>query len=493
MNDTGKTIAKNASFLMMSQVVTWSMALLLMVFLPRYLGAAAIGQLHLANSIWAIVAIFVGFGMGIMMTKEIARSKDNFAELAGTSLVIRLVFFFISIVVVVIYLQWANYSSQTLWVIAIIGISNFIGIFTGVFYPALAGNERMEYIAYADIAAKLFRTVATLALLFMGYGILFVATVIIGSSIIQVSVMAFATRKINPITLNFRWDLVKWILKASVPFFLVAVFRTIYIQLDVVIISLLVNEEVIGWYSAADSLFSTFLFIPTIFLTAAFPALSRLYEEKSDKLGTLMRKSFDMLLLLSIPIGLGLFVLGDEIVLLIFGPDFINSGAVLSVMGFVLIFTYLNMLVGRFLIATNRQSKWTIVMALAMLVSIPLDLILVPWCQSTFGNGAIGGALAFVVTELGMLVLGIILLPKGSLGRSNVWFGCRALLAGIIMVVVVWQFRDLFIAIPIIVGALTFVGFSWLFGVVPQEYISLFRTMWKRVLLKFRRTKAPAN
>lgn len=493
MNNTGKTIAKNASFLMGSQIVTWSLAILLMMFLPRYLGPAAIGQLHLANSIWAIIAIFVTFGMDIMMTKEIARSKGKFSELAGTSLVIKLIIYFFGIVALSIYLQWANYSNQTVLIIVIIGVANLISQIGGVFQTSLVGNERMEYIAYADIVGKLFRTIVTLALIFMGFGILTVALVVIGTAIVHTLMQVSAARKLQPIKLSFRWDLVKWMLKASSPFFFVAVFRSIYVQIDVVIISLLVNEETIGWYSAADSLFSTFMFIPAIFLTAAFPALARLYEEKSDELGSLMRKSFDMLMLLSIPIGLGLFVLGTEIVVLIFGSDFENSGTVLSVMGIVLIFTYLNILIGRFLIATNRQNDWSIVMAIAVLVSIPLDLILVPWCQTTFGNGAIGGALAFVVTESGMLLIGIYLLPKGSLGWSNVWVTSRVLLAGIIMVVVVWQFRDFFIAIPIFIGGITFFCFSLLFGVLPKEFFTMSRQMGKKILVKFRRTEAPVN
>ncbi|MBE2221665.1 MAG: oligosaccharide flippase family protein, partial [Anaerolineae bacterium] len=272
--------------------------------------------------------------------------------------------------------------------------------------------------------------------------------------------------------------------------FLLVVFRTIYIQLDVVIISWLVSEEVIGWYSAADSLFSTMLFVPAIFLSAAFPALSRLHEEKSDKINTLMRKSFDMLMVISVPIGLGLFVLGDEIVVLLFGDGFAKSGAVLSIFGIVLIFTYLNMLVGRFLIATNRQRNWTVVMALAAAITVPLDFALVPWTQASFGNGAIGGALAFVVTEFGLLVFGIYLLPKSSLDRSNVWVGVRAIVAGAVMVFVVWQFRDLFIAIPIVLGMVTYLGLSWLFGIVPKEYVVWLQEMVKDLLVKFRQAHA---
>lgn len=493
MNDTGKTIAKNASFLMISQIATWSMAILLMVFLPRYLGAAGVGQLHLANSIWAILGVFVSFGMGIMLTKEIARSRDKFSELAGTSLVIRIFLFVIALVFLAIYLNWANYSSETTWVILIIGTSAFINVCGAVFISSLEGTERMGYIAITDIVNKVFTTVVTLMLLFTGQGILLIASVAIGASLISFVILVNSVNKIQPIKLNVRWDLIGWILKAGTPFFLVAVFQTIYVQIDIIIISLIVDETVLGWYGVADTLFSTLLFVPSIFLIAAFPALSRLYEQKSDALITLIRKSFDMLMLISVPMGLGLFVLGTPIVVLLYGDDFKNSGDVLSIMGIVLIFTYLNMLVGKFLISMNLQNKFTVVMAIAMIVSIPLDLILVPWCQKTFGNGAIGGALSFVVTEFGMLIIGMYLLPTGSLSKANVWVGVRIFLAGIIMAFVVAQIRDLFIVIPIIVGILTYAGLVLLFRVLPKEDIALFQTMGKSIFVKLRRAKAPVS
>ena len=61
MNSTSKTIAKNATILMASQLVTWALTFALTIFLPRYLGAVNAGKLTIANSIWAIVAIIATF------------------------------------------------------------------------------------------------------------------------------------------------------------------------------------------------------------------------------------------------------------------------------------------------------------------------------------------------------------------------------------------------------------------------------------------------
>ncbi len=490
MSEQGNSIAKNAGVLMASQLITWGLTLALMVFLPRMLGATAVGQFHLANSIWAIVGIVAVFGMDILLTKEIARNPAKTAELFGTAVTLRAILYIIGFGAAVLYSHLAGYGQQTRTVIYIIGFSVFIMQFSDTYRASLQGLERMEFISLADILAKAFTTIVGLTLLFLGQGILVIAVVMTGASVVSLTIHGVSLRRLQPIRYHFDWQLAKWMLKSSFPYFLVSAFLVIYIQVDIVIISLLVDEEVVGWYGAADGLFATLLFIPSVFITAVFPVLSRMYADESDMLPHLMRKSFDLLALLSIPIGLGVLAIADPLVVLLFGPDFINSGPVLAVMGIVIILTYQNMLLGRFIISIDRQNAWTVVMAVATFATIPLDLLFIPWCQNKFGNGAIGGALAFVVTESIMLIAGLVLLPKGALGWGNAWTAVRALVAGLGMVAAIWMWRDAFIAIPVVVGGIVYLGLILLMRVVPKEDWALALNLAQPLLRRFRRQKA---
>ncbi len=488
MNETGKTVAKNATVLMASQLITWSLTLALMVFLPRALGATAVGQFHLAGSIWAIAGVFATFGMDMFLIKEVSRRPGSLDDVFGVILLFRAVIFALSSGFIVLYVRFAGYEVETVTVIFIIGLAGFFTLLTGTIRASLQGMERMEYISVSDIISKAFMTGAGLILLLLGQGIVVISFIAVGASIINLGFQGFFLNRLQPIRLKFSWQGTKEVIRASFPYFMVSVFAVIYVQIDIVIISLLVNEEVLGWYGAADGLFATLMFIPSIFMTAIFPALTRLHadEDGAGVLGKLISKSFDFLVLLSIPIGLGIMVIAGPLVVLLFGEDFSNSGPVLSVMGIVLILTYQNMLLGRFIISIDRQKTWTVIMAIATMATIPLDLLLVPWCQEKFGNGAIGGALAFVVTEGGMMIAGFYVLPKGLLGRHNVWTAARTLIAGLGMVVVVWFLRDIFIAIPIIVGAAVYLLLILILRVVPKEDWVLFGELAQPILNRVR-------
>ncbi len=492
MNETGKTIAKNASVLMVSQLITWGLTLTLMIFLPRILGAKAVGQFHLANSIWAIAGVFAIFGMDLLLTKEIARDPEKMADIFSIVLLFRSLMFVIGFGFVWLFTRFVNYEAETIQVIFIIGISYFFVLFSGAHRAALQGLERMEYISLADIVGKAVMTIGGLILLFLGQGIIVISAFVIAANIVNYLVQFYFLHKLQPIRFRFSWPMAKWVVRSSVPYFMVGVFAVIYLQLDIVIISLLVNEEVTGWYAAADRLFGTLLFVPSIFITSVFPVLSRMHvtEGQSESMGKLMRKSFDFLTLLSIPMGLGIIAISQPLVVLLFGENLIESGPVLAVMGIVLILTYQNILLGRFIISVDRQNTWTVVMAVATIATIPLDLLLVPWCQNTFGNGAIGGGLSFAITEGGMMVAGLFLLPRGLLSWQNGWTAVRTLLAGLGMMAVVWFLRDAFIAIPIAVGAIVYLLLIVVLRVVPKEDWVLIRDLAQRFLIRLRGRKS---
>ena len=491
MNNTGKTIAKNASVLMVSQLITWSLTLTLMIFLPRILGATAVGQFHLARSIWAIAGVFATFGMDMFLTKEISRNPGKLSDLFGVILVFRAFVFALSFGFVALYIQFAGYDVETINVIYIIGLSGFFVLFSGACRAALQGLERMEYISLADIIGKTVMTVGGLIFLFLGKGIVVISVVTIGASLVNLLIQGFYLKRLQPIHFHFNWQATKLVIRSSFPYFLVSVFAVIYIQLDIVIISLLTDEEVVGWYAAADGLFGTLLFIPSIFMTAVFPALTRLHveEDEDNMLGKLMSKSFDFLALISIPMGLGVMVIANSIVVLLFGEEFINSGPVLATMGIVLILTYQNMLLGRFIISIDRQNTWTIIMAVATVATIPLDILLIPWCDKMFGNGAIGAALAFAITEGAMMITGLYILPKGLLGWNNAWTAARALVAGLIMAAAVWFLRDFFIAIPVIIGGVVYLLLIIIMRVIPNEDWVMFGNLAQRLLARLRGRK----
>lgn len=497
MHKQNDTLAKNFAVLLSSQFVTWILTLVLMVFLPRYLGAANVGKLFLAVAVWTVLSVVMTFGSDQFAVKAIARDRSRMSVLFGTKVLLSTILFVLCMTTLYFVLRYFDYPTITIYVILLIGLEFWIWGFVNATESVLQGIEQMEHISIGRILGHIFTVSVGVTLLLLGGGIFTICVVRIVSTLLIFGVQYVMLKRTTDMLPQVDPKLLGTLLKEGWPYFLTSISMVAYMQLDIVILSALVNEETIGWYGIADQLFGTLLFIPTAFIISAYPVYAKLSVNELEPLKKLLAKNFDSMLLIGVPMGLGLFLVGNQIVLLLYGAEFAKSGPVLSAFGIVLILTYLNMLVGQFLIAIDRQKPWAFVMAVALLLTIPLDYWLIPWTHSEFQNGALGGAFAFIITELGMLICGFALLPKGTLGRANVQIAIKIFAAGLVMVCSVWWLREYFlseyflqeyfVAIPIVSGVLVYVGMVLLLRIVPKEDIESVKEMAQGLIARITR------
>ena len=138
-------------------------------------------------------------------------------------------------------------------------------------------------------------------------------------------------------------------------------------------------------------------------------------------------------------------------------------------LGTVVVFTFGTIVFGMVALATGRQRFWNTIMVLAIAITIPLDLIFVPWADRTYGNGAIGGAMAYVVTEALMFALGLWKVAPYLVERTFIWRLARVLIAGGLMFMASWPLRDEPLMIPIAVGAVVYVALRSVVLRVPEK------------------------
>ena len=198
------------------------------------------------------------------------------------------------------------------------------------------------------------------------------------------------------------------------PFLGVALALALYRQVDVLVIAEVAGEHDPGWYSAADTLFGSLLFPTTIILASIFPtALGRLHEHDPPEMRRLVTKTFSLLILVSVPVGLGAAVVGTDRPATLWAgvlgdrrpDDDLRAGDDPHIRNDV-----------------PRDCEYgpgspTVRRSLLLVsaaLTIPLDIVLIPWAADRYDNGAIGGALAFVVTETLQFVVGLAVITSSS-------------------------------------------------------------------------------
>lgn len=261
MSSTRSVILKNAGVLMISQGVTWVLTLLLTIFLPRYIGANGTGALGIAYSIWTIVGVAAKFGMDTMLVKAIARDPQQTSRLLGTSLVLRSLLMAVGFVAVFYYLQIVDYPPSTVAVIWIGGLTQFLWQLVSAYQSVLQALETMQHISIATILGKVVNTVLGIGVLLLGFGVYAIAGVGALSALVTVGFMAyFLSSRYRP-KLAFDLPFALGMMKDSWPYLFSGFALVLYTEVDVLIISWLVDQQTVGWYGAADRLFGTMLFL----------------------------------------------------------------------------------------------------------------------------------------------------------------------------------------------------------------------------------------
>lgn len=450
------SVGRNVGALLASQLVTFALAAVVAVLLPRTLGPEGIGQLRLANSLWAIAAVVVAFGTPLLVVKELARDGAR-GGVVGQSLVAQGLLFAAASAAMAGYVVVAGYDRRAIAVIAVTGAATAVWTVGNTARAALQGLERMDYTAAADIAGKVGYVGAVVALVLLGGDERAAAGAGVLQAAVALAVALPLLRRFASIRLAAPLGTVGPLLRRSRPYLAIGAVLVVYQQIDVIVISWLVDEATIGWYSTADGLVAALYFIPVTVSTAFLPLLTRLHHEDPPAATALLRQAFGYMVAVAVPIGLGAVALGDELATQLFGDDFARSGPVLSVMGVVLIVTHLTILLGQYSIAIDRQGQWTRMMVVAAVGTVALDLVLVPLTARVFENGAIGGALAYIATEGFLLGYALFRLAPGLIDRAVLRKVGTCLAGGAAMLAVVVPLRGELLAAPIAAGALVYV------------------------------------
>ena len=449
-------VRKNVLHMMSSQLITWVIATIAALIIPRFLGPETLGEFRLATSLWLIAATLTSLGTTQFLQLEIARHQREGLSFMGPVLVMRTLAFVASAAVVAAYVWVTADTARFVVIVVSIGVATLFGVWSEGFMAAFVGLERMSIIALAGAVGKLFYTVAVIVLLIAGADVYGIVAVTVLTAVGGMVYMIWHFRRVSTIRYVGWRSSAGRVLRTSSTFMAVAVALVCYQQIDLIVISWVAEKEDLGWYSAADTLFGSLLFPATVLLGVIFPMLGRLHESDPAGLRALISRTFSILAVIAVPVGLGTTLVARDFAPLLYGEAFRETGSVLAILGPVIMLTFGTILFGSVALATDRGRVWVLVMFGAALLTIPLDLVLVPWANGRFGNGAIGGALAYVVTEAVQFVIGVWLMAPFLLNRSTAWRTVRIVAAGGVMFAAGWPLRHLFLPVPVVVSTLVY-------------------------------------
>lgn len=352
------------------------------------------GAVSFADNFTTYFLIFSALGIPLYGIREVAKAKNNPDALGKVFSELIFIHFITSVVSVIILFLISYFTNKlrTNFELYQIGMAVLLGnVFIAEWF--FQGIEKFKYIALRTVSIRL----VTVALLFLlvhtvedrntYYALNLLATILAAAT------NMYAINKITKISFK-KLSLVKH-LKPLFIIFSNSVVTTIYLVFDTIILGFLTRDVNVGYYSASMRISKLSLAIIGVLSAVLLPRLTIAFQNNDlTAAKSLLSKSMNFVIFLSVPIALGTYCLSEEIILLFAGNSYLPAVSSLQILCFIVIFVGIAQIFShQILLPLHQEKKILYASIFGVVVSLSLNFLLIPVLKED------GAAISSLATE----------------------------------------------------------------------------------------------
>jgi len=207
---------------------------------------------------------------------------------------------------------------------------------------------------------------------------------------------------------------------------------------DLFLIQLFIGAKNVAYYSSGFAAASLLMILIVPLSMITFPLFARLWHaNKKAELSRLINFIFNNTLVFVLPFSMFFFAFSSQLVSLVYGSAFLESGIILKIFSFTFIIKIFNMFLFHMLWSTGKPKQSSIIIVIAGIANIVLDLILI----SMFQN--IGAAVATSICYLLIMALCLKEVLKEITIKVNILNNAKIVLSSLIFLMVCFALRGI--------------------------------------------------
>jgi len=326
--------------------------------MTRYLGQAQFGWYVTVISFLGFAGILIDFGLIPVTAQMMSEPKFDktvlFKNLLGFRFVTAFVFFGI-----IPFLAWLfPYPREVNIAIGFVSLS-FLAISMN---QVLIGFYQTKLKMHVQVIGEVFGRLVLIAGLFLvitnALGFLPVMGVVTLASLSYTAMLWLNARRYAKT--GFAFDAAIW-KSISIKMWPIAVsimFNVVYLKGDVLILSVFRDQVEVGLYGAAYRVIDILAQTAMMIMGVMLPLLAYAWSRKDTKtFQQRYQQSFDVMMMLALPMTVGLMLTANQIMAMIGGREFVASGKPLQILAIAVFGVYLGGVFGHAAVAINKQKQ----------------------------------------------------------------------------------------------------------------------------------------
>lgn len=457
----GKNIKANLAFNIINTGTQLLFPLVTFPYVCRIIGVEGVGQVEFLNSIISYIYLFTSLGIPMYAIREIARVRDDIKkmnQIVVEILILHLILTALGYVIVGILCIGVPQIAVAKALFIILSLNLFfLAIGCEWFYQ---GIEDFGYITIRGLCVR----IVSAALLFLFVKseqdlLLYGAYCVIGT--VGSNVFNFFRLRKYVHTTNIVWANlnIKRHLFPATKVFAFNVITSLYLKLNPMILGFFSGNAAVGFYTAATKILAILITMTTCLSQVIMPRASKLIaDDNNNEYSSLIQKSFDFTLFLSIPLSIGLICTAPFLIRVFCGESFEESIIASQIVAPIAMIVGISNVLGiQILYPRGEINKVIVSCGIGALADLILCFLFIP------SFSYIGAAIAYLVAECATTISLIIISRKKlpiSLNNSHLHF----LLAGIIMILALFYLNSrlslsdpMMLLVNTLIGALVYV------------------------------------
>jgi O-antigen/teichoic acid export membrane protein len=449
--DGRANVFRNTLALAVPNVLNPLISFLLILVISRYRGVTGLGQYSLVMAYLGIFGTLASLGLADLVVREVARNRERLHAFLFNAGLFGAITSVVSLAAMNLMVVAMGYESDLIRACFIASLSLLASTAITYLEAIFRSVERSKHIAFAFVVENSIKVAACVVLLLKGYGIPSLFVVVLATRFLCLSILTYSyIRVLGKPGCSLDPEIWRILAREAPTFTSIAIFSTIHLSLDSIMLSKLKSLDSVGIYSAADRLLAICKTFPIAFASALLPFFTRARLGGLKDLQGEVQNTLRYLMALLIPIVIGTMVLANDFILMIYGAKFAGAGQVLryhiiSLLPFSTVF-----LLAQVLISTDNQRIDLIINIVAALVNFVLNFMLIP----RFAE--MGAVIATLTSIVIFNQLQYIYLKKFLFPLSFFSIAYKPLVAAVGMGIVTYLLRDFNLLLSVAVSAIIY-------------------------------------
>jgi O-antigen/teichoic acid export membrane protein len=223
------------------------------------------------------------------------------------------------------------YSKDTSTVCYIMGLTIVPFALSNVTEAIFLAHEKMHLIAVTTVPIYILRLFAMLAAMYFKYGIEYVAVIFVVSEALILLIQWLCILRFVKPEWKIQHSFIRDTVREVRTLFAIEGVAVISSRLDVVILSIVGSELLLGFYGGVVQLLQPFFIIATSLVITMFPAMSRTADQGRNEQRRIIGNLIEMLMLIALPFLVSILFVGQDVLTLVYGAGFAQATLALQI------------------------------------------------------------------------------------------------------------------------------------------------------------------